>query len=59
MEFPHTIAARLGSAAYQENFTGKSDASVLMFDDYVLKIRPGKPVFRYLGNAAVLCAASE
>ena len=40
MEFPHTIAARLGSAVYQENFTGKSDASVLMFDDYVLKIRP-------------------
>ena len=40
MEFPHSIAARLGSAVYQENFTGKSDASVLMFDDYVLKIRP-------------------
>ncbi len=38
--FPPAVAARLGTASYRQEQIGRSDASVLVSDDYVLKIRP-------------------
>lgn len=40
--FPPTIAALLGDASFRTDSTGKSRAQVLLFDDYVLKIRPAE-----------------
>lgn len=40
MQFPDAIAQVLGQAEYRTDQTGKSDAQVLIFEEYVLKIRP-------------------
>ena len=40
MTYPSEIAAVLGDAVCQPDSTGKSRAQVLLFPDYVLKIRP-------------------
>lgn len=40
MNFPSSISAVIGSAEYQQEDIGMSAASVLLFEDYVLKIRP-------------------
>ena len=37
---PPSIAALLGAGAYRQDEIGRSDASVYLFDDYVLKARP-------------------
>lgn len=39
-QIPASIAAVLGSRTWQTDGLGKSGAQVLLFDDYVLKIRP-------------------
>ena len=38
--FPPSVAAKTGRAACRQNRIGQSDATVLLYDDYVLKIRP-------------------
>ncbi|MBQ8159931.1 MAG: aminoglycoside 3'-phosphotransferase [Clostridia bacterium] len=40
MQFPESIEKIVGTAGYREDSLGKSDASVLLFEDYVLKVRP-------------------
>ena len=40
MVYPDAIASVLGSRPYVTDGTGKSRARVLIFDDYVLKVRP-------------------
>ena len=40
MEFPSSIAVLLGEAGFSRDGVGKSGAEVLVFDDYVLKVRP-------------------
>lgn len=36
---PPSIAALLGAGAYRQDEIGRSDASVYLFEDYVLKTR--------------------
>lgn len=40
MNFPPSISAIIGSEAYHQENTGMSAADVLIFENYVLKIRP-------------------
>ena len=40
MNFPPSVAAVVGTSAYRQEDIGMSAASVLLFKDYVLKIRP-------------------
>ena len=40
MNYPPSVAAIVGSEAYRQEHIGMSAASVLLFEDYVLKIRP-------------------
>ena len=40
ISYPPSVARILGSSVYRPEETGKSGARVLVFDDYVLKIRP-------------------
>ena len=40
MNFPASIASLVGSGPYREENIGMSGAGVLLFEDYVLKIRP-------------------
>ena len=38
--FPPSVAAKTGRASFRQDRIGQSDATVLLYDDYVLKIRP-------------------
>ena len=38
--FPPSVAAKTGRASFRQDHIGESDATVLLYDDYVLKIRP-------------------
>ena len=40
IHFPPSVASKTGRASFRQDRIGQSDATVLLSDDYVLKIRP-------------------